>query len=121
MTARHEIFASLVNLAAADHKFTDEEVEYLAARAGHWGISSVQFDEAISRIATGLVRIELPNSAAERRHLLEEMIRLMAADGELAPVEKRLCAMASAKMGFSTAEFIAIVDGLLHPGADSDA
>ena len=41
---------------------------------------------------------------------MSEMIRLMAIDGELAEIEKRICAAASAKMDFTPPEFDTILD-----------
>lgn len=107
------LFHNLVNLAAADCRFTDEELEFLAERAERWGISSDEFETAIAGISTGVAQIELPESKRERTLLLQEMIRLMAADGELAEIEKRLCAVASAKMDFSTAEFQLLLDSVI--------
>jgi hypothetical protein len=45
--------------------------------------------------------------------MLKEMIRLMAADGELAETEKNLCAAASASMEITSDEFNVIIDALL--------
>ena len=107
------LFQNLVNLAASDCKFTDEELEFLAERAERWGISFNEFDLAIADVSTGAIHIELPEEKPERILLMQEMIRMMAADGELAEIEKRLCAIASAKMHFSNAEFSQILDSVL--------
>jgi hypothetical protein len=47
------------------------------------------------------------------------MIRLMAVDGQLAAMEKQLCATASAKMDFSTNEFKAILDKVLATSSEA--
>ena len=109
-----ELFHNLVNLAAADNKITEEELEFLAVRAEDWGIPDEEMETALAGISTGEARIELPESRRERSELLSEMIRMMAADGELAEVEKRLCATASARMNFSTLEFEAILASVLE-------
>ena len=108
-----ELFHNLVSLAASDCRFTDEELEFLAERAERWGISNDEFETAIAGISTGVAQIDLPESRHERTTLLQEMIRLMAADGELAEIEKRLCAVASAKMDFTSAEFDLVLDSVL--------
>jgi uncharacterized tellurite resistance protein B-like protein len=114
-----ELFQNLVNLAASDGKFTDEEVLYLAQRAERWGISNDEFESCIAGLMEGTLEIRLPEVRAKREELLVEMIRLMAADGQLAETEKRLCATASAKMDFTTSEFRQILDRVLagHPEA----
>jgi len=109
-----ELFQNLVNLAAADGKFKEEEVEMLARRAEHWNISDDEFETSIAGIATGTVEIHLPEGQSDRITLIKEMIRMMAVDGELSEVEKRLCATASARMEFSTHEFNAMVDQILR-------
>jgi uncharacterized tellurite resistance protein B-like protein len=113
MDTRLDLFHNLVNLAAADCRFTDEELEFLAQRAERWGVSTEEFDAAIAGISTGVAQIDLPRLPQARRQLLREMIRLMAADGELAEIEKRLCAVASAKMDFSSQEFEELLESVL--------
>ena len=83
-----ELFHNLVNLAAADGKFTPEEVEFLATRAEIWNISNDEFETAIAGISEGNVEVKIPESIHDRRQLMKEMIRLMAVDGELAEMEK---------------------------------
>ena len=107
------LFQNLVNLAASDCKFTDEELEFLAERAEQWGIGFDEFESAVAAVSTGQIHIDLPEERPARVQLMEEMIRMMAADGELAEIEKRLCAIASAKMHFSNAEFSQILDSVL--------
>ena len=47
----------------------------------------------------------MPEDRPDRIELLKEMIRLMAADGEIADMEKHLCSLASTKMDFTAKEF----------------
>lgn len=108
---RHQLFTNLVNLAAIDGKFTDEEVQFLVDRAERWGIPSDEFETALAGINEEIA-LKLPEKKSDRVNLLTEMIRLMAADGELAETEKGLCAAASASMEITTEEFEAIVDSL---------
>ena len=46
-----QLFNNLVNLAAIDGKFTDEEVHILAERAHVWNISSDEFETAMAGIS----------------------------------------------------------------------
>jgi uncharacterized tellurite resistance protein B-like protein len=109
-----QLFQNLVNLAAADGKFKEEEVEMLARRAEHWKISDEEFETALAGISSGTIEISLPDSQSDKITLLKEMIRMMAVDGELSEIEKRLCATASARMDFSPHEFNAMVDQILR-------
>lgn len=111
-----ELFQNLVNLAAADGKFTEEEVLHLARRAEQWGISNDEFESTIAGIMEGELEIRLPDVRAKREELLAEMIRMMAIDGQLAEMEKRLCATASAQMDFTTQEFKQLLDRVLESG-----
>lgn len=107
------LFRNLVKLAAADGKFTDEEIRFLVNRAEGWGIGPELFEEVIAEVGTGDNSIRVPESPADREHLLKEMIRLMAVDGELAETERRFCARASVQMQFTPEQFAAILDDLL--------
>ncbi len=109
-----QLFQNLVNLAAVDGKFREEEIEMLARRAERWNISDEEFETALAGISTGSIEIILPEGQSERITLLKEMVRLMAVDGELSEEEKRLCATASVRMGFSAHEFNAMVDQILR-------
>jgi uncharacterized tellurite resistance protein B-like protein len=114
-----ELFQNLVNLAASDGKFTEEEVLYLARRAEKWGISNDEFESCITGLMEGTLEIKLPDVRAKREELLSEMIRLMAVDGQLAAMEKQLCATASARMDFSTIEFKTLLDRVLAASPES--
>ena len=107
------LFNNLVAMAAADGRFTQEEIEFLAVRAENWGISQDEFETAMAGVAAGGAEIIIPEDHQERLRLLAEMIRMMAADGELAEVEKRLCATVSAHMELSTQQFDELLDHIL--------
>ena len=113
MNNKQRLFANLVNLAAVDGKFTEEEIQFLVMRAEVWGIPTDEFETALAGLHNE-VQLSLPESREERIEMLREMIRLMAADGELAETEMGLCAAASASMEISSDEFAAIVDSLLE-------
>ncbi len=109
-----EIFHSLVNLAAIDRKFTDEEVAFLVERANRWNIPTSEFETALAGISEGNIEISIPEDHDERVALMKDMIRLMAVDGELAETEKRLCAQASGKMDFTSQQFGQILDEVIR-------
>ncbi len=107
-----DLFRNLVKMAAIDKKFTPEEISFLIERAESWGVPERELESAVAEIAQGDVSIVIPESDADREHLIKEFIRLMAADGELAETEKQFCAFASAKMNLTSEQFNAIVDDL---------
>lgn len=110
---RFELFKNLMVMAAADKKFTEEEVEFLALRSSRWGISDRQFEEAFELVKSGVAEMTIPEGQEERMHLLRDLISMMAADGELAGVEKRLFAEAAAKMGINPDELDKTIDELI--------
>ena len=109
-----ELFNNLVLLASADGKLTQEEVAYLVQKAENWDISPDDVESALVGASTGEGEITIPEDQQERVEMITEMIRLMAADGHLAEIEKRLCATASAAMDFSTVEFDGILQAVLE-------
>jgi len=111
---RTQLFHNLVNLAAADQKFTEEEIAFLINRADTWGIPSDEFETALAGISTGELQLDIPEAHEDRVSMLKEMIRLMAVDGEMAEIEKRLCAQASAKMDFNKVQFGELLEEVIR-------
>lgn len=108
-----ELFHNLVNLAAADAKFTDEEIDFLVDHANKYNIPSEEFDTAIAGIREGVVEVAIPDTHDDRVMLLKEMIKLMVVDGEMDEMEKVLCAQASAQMDFTSGQFNEILNEVL--------
>ena len=98
---RLEMFKILMVMAAADKKFTSEETQLLALRSHRWGLTDEQFAEALEFAKNGATSLPFPEKPKDRERLLRDMLEVMAADGELAPVEKKLYALAAVAMGLS--------------------
>jgi len=98
---RFEMFKILMAMASADNKFTAGEVEFLALRSHRWGLTDEQVTEALELAKTGTTPWAFPETQQGREKLLQDLLEVMAADGELAPVEKTLYAHAAAAMGVS--------------------
>lgn len=109
----YKMFRNLLVMAAADQKFTEEEIALLAGRATRWGITDEQFDEALAYTDNAEATVVVPEEPDEQQRLLKNLLEVMAADGELAPVEKRLFALAAAKMGFSGEDLGRLLDEML--------
>lgn len=110
---RVAFFENLMVMAASDGKFTDEEMAYLIVRAEQWGITDAQVQNAINQAASSDAALAIPPGREDRLELLRDLVRLMAADGELHETEKRLCATAAAIMDFSGDQFDQLLDSLL--------
>lgn len=108
-----DVFNNLMILAAADGKLTSEEITFLCVRAEELGLSEEEVNSAIAGASTDAAELVLPSTNPARVEMLQQMITLMAVDGELANVEKRICAAASTAMGFTTKEFNEIIDSLV--------
>jgi uncharacterized tellurite resistance protein B-like protein len=108
-----QLFHNLINLAAVDQKFTDEEIDFLIEIANRYNIPSEEFETALTGVREGIIEVKLPEEHDERVTLMKEMVKLMAVDGELAEKEKRLCAQASAGMDFTSQQFDEILGEVL--------
>jgi len=107
---RFELFKNLMVMAAADRKFTEEEIQFLALRSSRWGITDEQFDRALQYAKRPDAHVSIPENCEERSRLLRDLLEMMAADGELAPIEKRVFAEAAAKMGITSEQLDKMID-----------
>ena len=101
---RVELFNNLVVMAAVDGEISDEEAAYLAQRAVNWGISESEATQAIKNAMGNQRDFSVPPTKEGRVEVLREIIKMMAIDGKLEPVEKELCASAAVAMDISQAE-----------------
>lgn len=108
-----EMFQRLMRMAAADRQFTDEEIEFLSLRASSWGITDQQFDKALREAAAGKADEVIPATPDEREKLLKNLLLMMAADGELKEVERRLFAEAAARMNIRPDQLNQMIDELI--------
>jgi len=106
---RVDLFNNLVVMAAVDGKITDEEAGYLAQRAVHWGISEDEANQAIQNAMGSNRDFTVPPTKEGCLEVLREIIKMMAIDGELAGVEKELCASAAVAMDISQAELKSVI------------
>lgn len=108
-----ELFRNLVVMAASDGSLTQSEIQLLSERAARWGISDSEFAHMIEFAVSEKPHVDLPPQREDRVRLLQELIRMMAADGKLAEAEKRVFATAAAVMHFTEAEINSIIDETL--------
>lgn len=106
-------FTNLLVMAVADGKLSDREIKFLLNRCARWGISESEFSVALGYAMSEKAELRIPAEKRECRALLEDLIRVMAADGKLEDVEKDLFATAAAKMRISQEELNAIIDSVV--------
>ncbi len=111
---RYELFKDLLVMAISDGQLDENELRMLASRAVRWGITDAQFEDAIEYALRDDARLTIPPDHADRIELLEELLRMMAADGKLAEIEKRLFAVAAATMKISDEQLDALLDRMLR-------
>ena len=109
---RVDLFNNLVVMAAVDGKITDEEAAYLAQRAVNWGISEQEATRAIQNAMGSQRDFSVPPTKDGCLEVLREIIKMMAIDGELAPVEKELCASAAVAMDVSQSELKDVITSM---------
>ena len=104
---------NLVIMAAADGHLSEQEIALLVDRCAALGLDEEDLEKAISFALSGDAKLKFPIERGEQNQMLKDLMRMMAADGKLAEVEKRLFALAAAKMGIEKAELEAIIDQLV--------
>ncbi|MFO1065074.1 MAG: TerB family tellurite resistance protein [Pirellulales bacterium] len=105
---------NLVIMAAADGSLSEQEIALLIDRAAHLGLSEEDLEKAIAFALSGNAKLKLPIDRMEQDEMLRELIRMMAADGQLLEVEKRLFALAAAKMGIDRGDLDKLIDDMVN-------
>ena len=111
---RFEKFKNLFVMAAADGSLSQEEVGFLAERSRRWGLTDQQFTTAIEYSMSPEATLSIPDDPRDRKEMLRDLVRIMAADGELMDIEKQLFAVAAAEMDISDEELNELFDSLLQ-------
>ncbi len=106
-------FKNLLVMAMADGGISEREIKFLSERCERWGLSDSQFAEAVQFALNNPGQLEIPQRRTERIEMLQDLIRTMAADGELSEVEKRVFATAAAVMEISSEDVNRLIDDLL--------
>jgi uncharacterized tellurite resistance protein B-like protein len=103
---------NLLVMAASDGSLTEREIRYLTDRCHKWGLTESAFADAIAYALSPDAELALPSRESERLEMLEDLMSMMAADGNLAETETQLFALAAAKMGISDATLNRLIDKL---------
>lgn len=105
---------NMVIMAASDGNLTEHEIALLIDRCADLGLDEDDLESAIAFALSDQASIRLPEQKSEQLAMLSDLIRMMGADGKLTEVEKRLFALAAAKMGISRDEINQVIDKLLQ-------
>lgn len=100
-------------MAAADGSLSEREIALLADRCSEMGLGDADLGKAVSFALSDQASLKLPTNKEEQIRMLEDLIKVMAADGKLTELEKRLFALAAAKMQVEKAELDKLIDRLV--------
>lgn len=104
---------NLVIMAAVDGIFSEQEVSLLIDRCAELGLEEADLEKAIAFALSEEAKIRFPIDREQQNQMLSDLIRIMAADGKLTEIEKRLFALAAAKMGIKRTELDSLIDQLV--------
>ena len=105
---------NLVVMAMADGSIGEREVAFVAERCHELGLGESELNHAIRFGLGDDAALELPSGSEERDELMIDLVKMMAADGVLDESEKRLFALAAAKMEISTERLNELLDKVLE-------
>jgi len=112
---------NLVIMASADGSLSEREIALLIDRCAELGLDESDMAKAIQFALSDQAAMKFPTVHSEKIEVLTDLMRVMAADGTLTEVEKRLFALAAAKMHVDRDEIELLIDGLVGPHVDSDS
>lgn len=111
---------NLAVMSAADGSLSENEISLLVDRCNELGLTEEHLESAIAYALSKKSAMVFPKIVEEQETILADLIRMMAADGHLAESEKRLFALAAAKMGFPQKRLDEMIDRLVKTKADPE-
>ncbi len=113
LARRRKRLRNLVVMAFADGSLGEREVNLVADRCAELGLDEFDLQKAVEYGLGDDAALEIPESRDECEDLVRDLIRMMAADGNLDESEKRLFALAAARMSISAADVERLIDEVL--------
>ena len=104
---------NLVIMASADGSLSEGEIALLVDRCSEMKLDDADLGKAVAYALSDEASLKLPTEKKEQIAMLTDLIRIMAADGQLSEVEKRLFALSAAKMGIERSELDHLIDKLV--------
>lgn len=109
---------NLVIMASADGALSEGEIALLVDRCSELGLEDADLGRAVQFALSDHASLKLPTDRKEQLEMLSDLIRIMAADGKLNEVEKRLFALAAAKMHVERQDLDDLIDKLVGKKSD---
>lgn len=110
-----EKFTNLLVMALVDGSLTEREFKFLLSRSARWGITEQEFTRGLEYAGSPGAELRIPARKTERAAMLQDLLRMMAADGDLAAEEKQLFSRVAAQLRLSSEELNQIIDSVLPP------
>jgi uncharacterized membrane protein YebE (DUF533 family) len=114
LSRRQRRLRNLVVMAFADGSLGEREVNLVADRCAELGLDEYDLQKSVEYGLADDAALEIPEAEEEREDLLRDLIRMMAADGHLDESEKRLFALAAARMSVSAERVERLIDETLR-------
>lgn len=120
-TQRQRHLRNLVVMALADGSIGQREVDMVAQRCIELGLGQAELESALSFGLGDDAALELPADQDQREELLGDLVRMMAADGYLDEAEKRLFALAAAKMNITGEKLQTLLSTVINQSPSEQA
>ncbi|MGI9473973.1 MAG: TerB family tellurite resistance protein [Rubripirellula sp.] len=114
LAKRRQHLRNIVVMAFADGSLGEREVNLVADRCVELGLDEYDLQNAIKSGLSDQAALEVPVEQSDREDLICDLIRMMAADGHLDESEKRLFALAAAKMSISASDVERLINEALN-------
>ena len=114
LAKRRQRLRNLVVMAFADGSLGEREVNLVADRCAELGLDEYDLRKAVEFGLGDDAALEFPTDPGDRESLMRDLVRMMAADGVLEEGEKRLFALAAAKMSMSPSDVERLIDETLE-------
>ena len=101
-------------MAFADGSLGEREVNLFADRCSELGLSGDDLQQAVEFGLGDEASLDIPPEPDRRESLMRDLIRMMGADGRLDEGEKRLFALAAARMSMSPSDVERLIDETLE-------
>jgi len=110
MGSAEDLIYSVVAMMAAEGHIDERELKFLDMVRQHLGVDEDFVSQAVEEARAGKKRIRLPSSRKDRKRVLGVMVKAAAANGEIAPQERRLLAAIAHKTGVSVEDLTTLID-----------
>ena len=101
-------------MALADGSLCEREVNFVTDRCAALGLGEDELREAVRFALNEDAAVSLPTEPEAQEALMTDLLRMMAADGQLTETEKRLFALAAAKLNFDAQQLDQLIQRLSH-------